>query len=158
MCKQEDFRGNRNVSNYYCNSYLRETSKCSSHKIKTVDLDNYVLETIQLQIKLVIELERSLKKLNIFDNKTLIEEEFQKNIKLSNLMLEKYKREKKQKYEEWKLGYIEKDEYIKFSDEINPKINAVNEEIEMYNSTYFEKLKKIRKNDYWINHYKRNKK
>ena len=158
MCKQEDFRGNRNVSNYYCNSYLRETNKCSSHKIKTVDLDNYVLETIQMQIKLVIELERSLKKLNIFDNKTLIEEEFQKNIKLSNLMLEKYKREKKEKYEEWKLGYIEKDEYIKFSDEITSKINAVNEEIEMYNSTYFEKLKKIRKNDYWINHYKRNKK
>ena len=158
MCKQEDFRGNRNVSNYYCNSYLRETNKCSSHKIKTVDLDNYVLETIQMQIKLVIELERSLKKLNIFDNKTLIEEEFQKNIKLSNLMLEKYKREKKEKYEEWKLGYIEKDEYIKFSDEITSKIKAVNEEIEMYNSTYFEKLKKIRKNDYWINHYKRNKK
>ena len=158
MCKQEDFRGNRNSSNYFCISYLRQSKKCSAHKIKTADLDNYVLETIQLQIKLVIELERSLKKLNIFDNKTLIEEEFQKNIKLSNLLLDKYKREKKEKYEEWKLGYIEKDEYIKFSNEVTSKINAVNEEIEMYNSTYFEKLKKIRKNDYWINHYKRNKK
>ena len=72
--------------------------------------------------------------------------------------MDKYKREKKEKYEEWKLGYIEKDEYIKFSNEVTSKINAVNEEIEMYNSTYFEKLKKIRKNDYWINHYKRNKK
>ena len=47
---------------------------------------------------------------------------------------------------------------LKHEQLVTSKINAVNEEIEMYNSTYFEKLKKIRKNDYWINHYKRNKK
>ena len=158
MCKQEDCRGKRKLSNYFCSTFLRQSKVCKSHKIKTSSLNEQVLSAIQVQIKLVIDLDRSLKKLNIFDNKTLLEEEFKKNIKLSELKIEKLKNDKKVQYEEWKFGNIEKNEYIKFSNEIDNKINSINEEIEIYNSTYFEKLKKIRKNDYWINHYKRNKK
>lgn len=158
MYKQEDFRGNRNVSNYYCSTFLRTSKKCGAHKIKNSILIEQVLSAIQVQIKLVIDLDRSLKKLNIFDNKTIIEEEFKKNIKNCELNIDRLKLEKKSKYEEWKFGKIDKNEYIKFSEEIETKINSINDEIELYNSNYFEKLKKIRKNDYWINHYKRNKK
>ena len=62
MIKQEDNRGKRNLSNYFCTTYLRVNKKCTPHKIKSSDLDKIVLESIQLHIKLVIELERSLKK------------------------------------------------------------------------------------------------
>ena len=53
---------------------------------------------------------------------------------------------------------IEKREFIKLSEEIENKITKLNEDIELYTFTYKENIKKIRKNDYWIGHYKRNRK
>lgn len=47
---------------------------------------------------------------------------------------------------------------MKLSEEIESKISKLNEDIEIYTSTYRENVKKIRKNDYWIGHYKRNRK
>ena len=38
------------------------------------------------------------------------------------------------------------------------KTYKLNEDIELYTFTYKENIKKIRKNDYWIGHYKRNRK
>ena len=60
MTKQEDTRGKRQLSNYFCMSYLQVSKSCSSHKIKTSVLEESVLEAIQVQVKLVIELEKSL--------------------------------------------------------------------------------------------------
>ena len=57
MTKQEDFRGKRQLSNYFCMSYLQVSKSCSSHKIKTSNLETAVLEAIQVQVKLVIELD-----------------------------------------------------------------------------------------------------
>lgn len=48
MTRQEDFRENRNISNYVCMTHLQVASKCSTHKIKSEELENIVLETIQL--------------------------------------------------------------------------------------------------------------
>ena len=52
----------------------------------------------------------------------------------------------------------DKNEFVKLSDDIEHKINALNEEIELHTSTYKETIKKIRKNDYWIGHFKKNRK
>ena len=46
MTKQEDNRGNRQISNYFCMSYLHISKSCKPHKIKTTVLENVVLETI----------------------------------------------------------------------------------------------------------------
>jgi DNA invertase Pin-like site-specific DNA recombinase len=158
MTKQEDFRGNRCVSNYYCMTYLQVSKSCSPHKIKTSELDSIVLEMIQLHIKLVIELEKSLSKLFFKDNKISIETDYKNNVKIAEIKIDNLKEQKRKYYEDWKFEKIDKNEFVKLSDEIEHKINALNEEIEIHTSTYRETIKKIRKNDYWIGHFKKNRK
>lgn len=156
MTKQEDFRGNRNISNYYCMRYLQVSKTCSPHKIKTSDLENTVLEAIQVQVKLVIELEKSLSKLYFKNNQVSAETEYKNNVRISEIKIDNLKEKKRKNYEEWKFGKIEKNEFLKLSNEIDESIKLLNEEIELYTNTYKETVKKIRKNDYWIGHYKRN--
>lgn len=158
MTKQEDFRGKRQLSNYFCMSYLQVSKSCSSHKIKTSDLENAVLEAIQLQVKLVIELEKSLSKLYFKNNQGSAENEYKNNVKVAEIKISNLKEQKRKSYEEWKFNKLEKSEFIKISEEIDSKISKLNEDIELYTSTYKETVKKIRKNDYWIGHYKRNRK
>ena len=158
MTKQEDFRGKRQLSNYFCLSHLQVSKSCSPHKIKTSDLENSVLEAIQLQVKLVIELERSLSKLYFKNNQSSIENEYRNNIKITELKITNLKEQKRKYYEEWKFEKIDKNEFTKLSEEIEKEIAQLNENKELYNSTYRENIKRIRKNDYWIGHYKRNRK
>ena len=158
MVRQEDTRRNNLISNYYCNGYLHLKNKCGSHKIKTTKLENTVLETIQLQVKLVIELEKSLTKLYFHSNQDSFENEYKNNVKIAELRITNLKEDKRKYYEEWKFDNLDKNEFIKLSEEIDLKINQFNQDIELYTSTYKETVKKIRKNDYWIEHYKRNRK
>lgn len=156
MNKQEDFRNNRNISNYYCSTFLRAGHLCTSHKIKTSVLESIVLEAIQLQIKLVIELERSLTKLYLKNNSDSLKNEYKNNIRIIEIKIENLKENKREYYENWKFEKLEKQEFVKYSNDIDNKISELNKEIELYTSTYRETVKKIRKNDYWIGHYKRN--
>lgn len=158
MTKQEDTRGKRQLSNYFCMSYLQVSKSCSSHKIKTSELESSVLEAIQVQVKLVIELEKSLSKLYFKNNQGSMENEYKNNVKIAELKISNLKEQKRKYYEEWKFNKLEKSEFMKLSEEIESKISKLNEDIEIYTSTYRENVKKIRKNDYWIGHYKRNRK
>ena len=137
-------------------SYLQVSKSCSSHKIKTSNLETAVLEAIQVQVKLVIELEKSLSKLYFKNNQSSIENEYKNNVKISEIKISNLKEQKRKYYEEWKFDKLERSEFIKLSEEIESKIAKLNEDIELYTSTYRENIKKIRKNDYWIGHYKRN--
>lgn len=158
MSRQDDNRGNRNISNYFCSSFLRVGQSCKSHKIKTTILDSIVLEAIQLQVKLVIELDRSLKKLYIKSNKNSMESEYKNSVKLAEIKIENLKEQKKELYESWKFEEINKEEYLKTSNAIEEMIKGLNDDIKLYTSTYQENVKKLRKEDYWISHYKRNRK
>ena len=158
MYKQEDFRNNRNVSNYYCGTYLRIKNSCSSHKIKTSVLENLVLEAIQIQVKLVIELEKSLLKLDLISSKKKLDDDYKKFVKENDLKIERLKNEKREAYEKWKFEEITKEEFTNINNTIENKINSIMEENELYKINYLEKIKKVKKNDYWIGHYKRNKK
>ena len=159
MYKQEDYRGNRQLSNYLCNTYLYiSKNSCSSHKIKTEDLNNMVLEAIQLQVKLVIELDRSLKKLYLRNNRETVESEYKNNVRVAELKIENLNNKKMSLYEDWKFEIIEKDEYLKQSNNIESEIKLIEEKLELYTQTYRENIRRIKRNDYWINHYKRNKK
>jgi len=158
MTKQEDFRGNRQLSNYFCMSYLQISKSCTPHKIRTKDLENTVLEAIQLQIKLVIELEKSLTKLYYKSNQGSIENEYKHNVKITEIKIFNLNEQKRKAYEEWKFNVIEKSKFIKISEEIENKIKQLNEQIEFYTLNYKDKIKKAKKNDYWIGHYKRNRK
>ena len=158
MVKQEDFRGNRNVSNYYCINHLTTTSHCSPHKIRTEDLNNAVLEAIQLQVKLVIELDKSVKKLFFKNNRYLQETTYKNNLRIAEIKINDLKEKKRSNYKDWKLNNIDKKEYEKNLQQYDEKIKKLEEDINLYTSTYQETIKRIKKDDYWISHYKRNKK
>lgn len=159
MYKQEDKRGNRQLSNYFCNTYLYiSKTSCSSHKIKTEDLNDIVLESIQLQVKLVIELDRSLKRLFFKNNRETVESEYKNNTRIAEIKINNLKNKKLQLYEDWKFNNIDKDEFINQSKLIEEEIKLVEEKLELITKTYRDNLKMIKRNDYWINHYKRNKK
>ena len=68
------------------------------------------------------------------------------------------KEQKRESYEEWKFNKIDKEEFYKISNNIDLKIKQYESDIELYTSTYRETIRNIRKNDYWIGHYKRNRK
>ena len=159
MYKQEDNRGNRQLSNYFCNTYLYiSKTSCSSHKIKTKDLNEMVLESIQLQIKLVIELDRSLKKLYLRNNRDTVESEYKNNTRIAEIKIDNLKNKKIQLYEDWKFNNIDKDEFLKQSKMIEDDIKLIEEKLELITHTYRENIKMIKRNDYWIEHYRRNRK
>ncbi len=159
MYKQEDNRGNRHLSNYFCNTYLYiSKNSCSSHKIKSKDLDDIVLEAIQMQVKLVIELDRSLKRLYFRNNKETVESEYKNNMHIAELRINNLKNKKIQIYEEWKFNHIDKDEFLKQSKIIEDDIKLIEERLDLITKTYRDNIKMIKRNDFWINHYKRNKK
>jgi len=87
-----------------------------------------------------------------------MENEYKNNVKIAELKISNLKEQKRKYYEEWKFNKLEKSEFMKLSEEIESKISKLNEDIDIYTSTYRENVKKIRKNDYWIGHYKRNRK
>ena len=149
-------RGNRNISNYVCATHLRLVSKCSMHKIKSEELENIVLETIQLQVKFIIKLERSLMKLYFNNNVIDLENEYNNNIRLFEIKVNNLKNDKIKHYENWKNNKISESEFNKLYSDIDNQIKSINDEIESYDISYRDKIKKIRKNDYWIGHFKRN--
>ena len=159
MYKQEDNRGNRQLSNYFCNTYLYiSKTSCSPHKIKTEDLNEMVLESIQLQIRLVIELDRSLKKLYLRNNRDTVESEYKNNTRIAEIKIDNLKNKKIKLYEDWKFNNIDKDEFLKQSKIIEEDIKLIEEKLELINHTYRENIRMIKRNDYWIEHYKRNRK
>ena len=158
MMKQEDNRKKYKISNYFCSTHLRASNQCTSHKIKTSELEEIVLETIQLQVKLIIELDKSITKLIFKSSKEEYEEEYKNNIKVLEIKINNLRDMKRRLYEQWKFQDITEHDFKIQSIELEDKIKSLTKEIELCESSHLEAIKKIRKNEYWISHYKRNRK
>ena len=79
-------------------------------------------------------------------------------MRIANLKIENLKDEKRKKYEEWKFNKMDKEEFMNISSSIDKSITEIKNNIDLYTSTYRENIKKMKKNDFWIGHYKRNRK
>ena len=91
-------------------------------------------------------------------NEECLENEYKNNIKISKIKINNLKSKKRELYEEYKFNKIDRNAFKEEAEVIEKNIGLLLSDIERYESTYLETIKKIRKNDYWINHYKRNKK
>ena len=89
-------------------------------------------------------------------NKNKLEYE-SKISKLTN-DIEKIKKLKKCSYEDWKLNKISKDEFVNYSKDYDFKIQNLNEQIEMFENKLKNSFKQIKEEQYWIEHFRRNKK
>ena len=157
MCKMEDTRDGRNSSNFYCRNYKTTSSKCTPHKIKTSDLDNMVIESIIMQIKSVLNIEKTVKQMrdsNTLTNKKVYEDKIEK----LNLDIDKIKKLKRKSYEDWKLENITKEEFLLLSNDCENKIEKNDLEIKEYEEKIKNSLKDIKEEEYWIEHFRRNKK
>ena len=157
MCKMEDFRGNRVCSNYYCRNYKTTSSNCSPHKIRTADLNRLVLETIILQIKMVLNIEKTIEKAKNGGVLKELEQKYTSNINRLNNDIEKYKRLKKSIYEDWKLDNISKDDYLLYVGDYDKNIENIKNEINALKNVYNENIQELKKDNYWIDHFKKNK-
>ena len=157
MCKMEDFRDGRTSSNFYCRNYKTTSSKCSPHKIKTSELDSMVNEAILMQIKSVLNIEKTINKIKE-NSKTTNKDEYEKQILKLNNDIDKIKRLKKVAYEDWKLERISKEEFINYSNDYEKSIENLNNEIKVYENKIESSLRDIKEDEYWIEHFRRNKK
>ncbi len=157
MCRMEDFRGKRQCSNFYCRNYKTQSSVCSPHKIQTANLYSMVLEIIIFQVKLVLNLEKTLNKLKKDGMAYKYEQEYSNQVKKLNNEIDKLKRLKKATYEDWKLEKICKEDFMNYSKDYDNRIQNCNNEIKALENVYVENIKNLKKDDYWIEHYRRNK-
>ena len=158
MCKMEDHRAGRTYSNYYCRNYKTTSEHCSPHKIRTVDLNHLVLKTILMQVKLVLDVEKAITKLK--NNGTEYELKQNYNYNINKLLndIEKLKKLKKKSYEDWKLNNITKEEYQTYAKDYEERIQNCNNEINALKNVFNESVKELKKDNYWIEHFRRNKK
>ena len=78
-------------------------------------------------------------------------------LKLNN-DIDKIKRLKKVAYEDWKLERISKEEFINYSNDYEKSIENLNNEIKVYENKIESSLRDIKEDEYWIEHFRRNKK
>ena len=120
-----------NSSNFYCRNYKTTSSKCTPHKIRTSDLDNMVIESIIMQVKAVLNIEKTIKQMknaNAITNK----KEYEDNVIKLQENLEKIKKMKRLSYENWKLNKITKEEFLSSSNDYENKIEKCKSDIKKY--------------------------
>ena len=96
MCKIEDTREGHLSSNFYCRNYKTVTGKCTPHKIRTIDLDKMVIEAIIMQIKSVLNIDKTIKKLKESEKFNKDKIEIENKIERNTCNIDKYKKEKSQ--------------------------------------------------------------
>ena len=117
-----------------------------------------MLETLLMQVNMVIDLEKSIKKMKTESLSQIAEKEFSNKIKRLNSEIEKLKLLKKVSYEDWKFEKITKEEFLNYSKDYDERIELLNKEIKVSENSYYDSIKNLKKDDYWIEHFKRNKK
>ena len=158
MCRIEDTRGKNMYSHFYCRQYKTVSSECSPHKISTTELNELVLKTILMQVKLVLNVDKIFEKIKDSEETKKIEQGYKYKANKLNNEIEKYKRLKKVSYEDWKLGKITKETYQEYAEDYDKRIENANNEIKVITEIYNQSIQNLKSDDYWIEHYRRNKK
>ena len=155
MNKQEDHRNNRQVSNFFCSGYLHIDNSCSPHKIKEELLNKLVLDMINIQIKLVNELDKNIKKLkaNNLQKKLECDFSYSKNKYLRDI--ERLKASKRDAYKEWKFDNIDKQQYLLEIKKCDNEIEILTNKITDLKKNFQAEIKTLNENEYWIEHFKK---
>ena len=129
---------------YVCSTYKqRSIDLCTSHNIRNTILEESVLEAIKLQVKLIIDFEKTLNDIKNIENIDYRIETMKDRLKKLEQKIEKQKKLKKMAYEDWKLGNISEDEYKEYSISYTESIGKMQENIQHIQ----EELEKFNKND-----------
>ncbi len=125
---------------YVCNTYRKKKDgACTKHTIRSDYLEKIVLESLKMQIDLVIEMEKMVQKINKSPTRNIYNANIENMIQSKTNELEKNKKLKKAIYEDWKLGIITQEEYFEYKTsyereaiKIEENINCLREEKKKY--------------------------
>lgn len=143
---------------YICSTYKKKSNKlCTKHTIKVEDLENAVLETIKLNIKLLMNTEKLLEQMNKDNSKKLENENINKIKQSKEIQIEKLNKLKRGLYEDWKNEYITKEEYFEYKQKYEKDIEKTKQIMANLNKQKEKKEKIINENSKWIENFKINK-
>ena len=116
MNKKSSTNKNGRIYEYYiCSTYRKKSNKlCTKHTIKVENLNQAVLQTINLHINLLIDIDEIIKGIskNIYQNTK--NENIGNMINVKQKEISKISNFKMKLYEDWKNGYLTKEEYIEY--------------------------------------------
>ena len=116
-----------------------------------------VIESIIMQVKAVLNVEKTIKQMKK-ENAITNKKEYEDNVAKLQENLEKIKKMKRLSYENWKLNKITKEEFLSSSNDYENKIEKCKSDIKKYEKEIKNALNDAKCEEYWIEHFRRNKK
>lgn len=116
-----------------------------------------VIESIIMQVKAVLNIEKTIKQMKK-ENAITNKKEYEDNVTKLQENLEKIKKMKRLSYENWKLNRITKEEFLSSSNDYENKIEKCKSDIKKYEKEIKNALDDAKCEEYWIEHFRRNKK
>ena len=145
----------RNYYHYMCSAYMRSGGEiCTKHSIKNDELEKAVLESIKVQIGLIMDMKRIKGKI---DSKTFNDNRrsyLLENINKCEETLNIKRKLRKEAYEDWKLGIITEKEYNDYTQEYGRQIRE-NEAYIEENYKELQNLDKMSTSGEWIEYFEK---
>ena len=140
---------------YICSTYRKKSKNlCTKHTLKVEELEKAVLETIKLHIELFIDTEKLLEQINNFNTRKIANNDIE-NIKQSKKKeRERVNNLKKCLYEDWKSGYITKEEYLEYKQKYEQDIVRIKREMENLDKQNEIQMEEVNVNSLWIENFK----
>ncbi len=158
MHKRKDTRVHKNTMYYSCVSNVILKTNCNAHSINSIKLDKVVIESIIMFAKLVMDVDKTINSHKKSNYLTDLKQEYETIKRCNEIKIDELKAEKRKIYEAFKLKKIERNIFEDKMKTIEESSIALNLEIEKGFSLLNIEVKKQKKHDSWIEHFRRNKK
>lgn len=116
---------------YICSTYRKKSNNlCTKHSIKLENLEKAVLQTINLHIDLLIDIEEIIKQIKESNLQNTKSKNTQNIIIAKQKEISKISNFKRNLYEDWKNQYITKEEYLQYKQKYEGDIKRLNKNLQ----------------------------
>lgn len=121
--------GGKRYVYYVCSANKQDKTRCSKHSIREDVLDAAVLATVQRQIEVVLEMEKSLSQIDALAWETTELGKIEAGIQYQEQLIEKNNALRLGLYEDLNAGILTKEEFLAMKDEISARIETAQQAI-----------------------------
>ena len=120
---------------YICSTHKKDKKLCTSHKIKEEMLNKAVLATIQAQISVILNIEKTMQDIEALSWEKREIEKIESNIRFQRALIEKNNKLTLDIYTDLKEGMIDETEFYMFKEEFSTRIQQAQSAIKKYQET-----------------------
>ncbi len=136
-CQSPMFRktvnsGGKRYIYYVCSANKLDKTRCSKHSIREDVLDAAVLATVQQQIEVILELEKTLSQIDALAWETSELGKIESGIHYQEQIIEKNSALRLGLYEDLNEGILTKEEFLSMKQEVSQRIEAAQQAIEQF--------------------------